>query len=134
MPQSKWIEVFPMSSTTASATIWALHFLYATHGLPEAIVPDNGSQIVAQEIKDFLKSNGICHYLSLPYHPALNGSLASRKNLQRINEDPERWARDPSRQISMIPCEISDNSHTATECAPAELLMGRKIRTRLDIM
>ena len=59
--KSKWIEVFPMSSTTASATIQALRFMFATHGLPEAIVSDNGQQIVAQEMKDFLKSNGICH-------------------------------------------------------------------------
>ena len=68
--KSKWIEVFPMSSTTASATIRGLRFSFTIHGLPEAIVSDNGPQIVAQEMKDVLKSNGICHYLSSPYHPA----------------------------------------------------------------
>ena len=45
--KSKWIEVFPMSSTTASMTILALRFLFATHGLPEVIVSDNGPQFVA---------------------------------------------------------------------------------------
>ena len=73
--KSKWIEVFPMSSTTASTTIRALRFLFATHGLPEVIVSDNGSQFVVQETKEFLKSNGIRHCLSSPYHPASNGEV-----------------------------------------------------------
>ena len=68
--KSKWTEVFPMSSTTASTTIRGLRFSFTIHGLPEAIVSDNGPQIVDQEMKDVLKSNGICHYLSSPYHPA----------------------------------------------------------------
>ena len=53
--KSKWIELFPMSSTTASMTILALRFLFATHGLPEVIVSDNSPQFVAQEMKDFLR-------------------------------------------------------------------------------
>jgi len=71
--KSKWIEVFPMSSTTASATIQALRFLFATHGLPVEVVSENSPQFVTQEIKEFLKSNGICHCLSSPYHPVSNG-------------------------------------------------------------
>lgn len=51
----KWIELFPMSSTTASMTILALRFLFATHGLPEVIVSDNSPQFVAQEMKGFLR-------------------------------------------------------------------------------
>ena len=73
--KSKWIEVFPMSSTTASATIQALRFLFATHGLPEAIESDNGPPIAAQEMKYFLKSDRTSHYLSSPYHPASNAEV-----------------------------------------------------------
>ena len=62
-----------MSSITATATIRAFRFLFATHGLPEEIISDNGPQFVAQEMKDFLKSNGIRQCLSSPYHPASNG-------------------------------------------------------------
>ena len=53
--KSKWIELFPMSSTTASMTILALRFLFATHGLPEVIVSDNSPQFVAQEMNDFFR-------------------------------------------------------------------------------
>ncbi|XP_015747851.1 PREDICTED: uncharacterized protein K02A2.6-like [Acropora digitifera] len=71
--KSKWIEVFPMSSITATATIRAFHFLFVSHGLPEEIISDNSPQFATQEMKDFLKSNGICQCLSSPYHPASNG-------------------------------------------------------------
>ena len=75
--KSKWIEVFPMSSTTVSATIRALRFLFATHGL----------QFVAQEMKDFLKSNGIRQCLSSPYHPASNGE--AERAVRTFNENHE---------------------------------------------
>ena len=40
---SKWIEVYPTSSTSATATIEKLRQAFATHGLPEMVVSDNGS-------------------------------------------------------------------------------------------
>ncbi len=37
------------------------------------MVSDNGPQFVSQEMKEFLKFNGIRQCLSLPYHPSSNG-------------------------------------------------------------
>ena len=71
--KSKWLEVLLVSSTTAEATINASRTVFATHGLPEELVTDNGAQLIAQEFKDFLRSNKIKHILSAPYHPASNG-------------------------------------------------------------
>ena len=39
---SKWPEVIPMKSTTATATIQELRRLFASYGLPEQVVSDNG--------------------------------------------------------------------------------------------
>ena len=39
--KSHWMEIIPMSSTSAGARIKALRGLLATHGLPEEIVADN---------------------------------------------------------------------------------------------
>ena len=60
-----------MFSTTAEATVNALRTVFATHGLPEELVTDNGAQFIAQEFKDFLRSNKIKHILSALYHPVL---------------------------------------------------------------
>ena len=71
------MEVFPMTSTTANATIEALRALFARYGLPHESVSDNGPQFVAGEFKSFLTMNCIKHTLCPPYHPSTNG-LAER--------------------------------------------------------
>ena len=133
--KSKWIEVFPMSSTTASATIQALRFLFATHGLPEEIVSDNGPQFVAQEMKNFLKSNGIGQCLSSPYHPASNGEV--ERAVRTFKESMKTMKDEPGTQTEKLARFLlgyRTTPHTATGCTPAEILMGRRIRTRLDLM
>ena len=69
--KSKWMEVVQMSSTSTSTTIRALRDLFATHGLPEEIVGDNGPQFVAGERKDFLTASGVRLCMSSPYHPVV---------------------------------------------------------------
>ena len=39
---SKWLDVQIVNSTSATATISKLCTLFATHGLPEQLVSDNG--------------------------------------------------------------------------------------------
>ena len=40
---SKWMEVRPVKSATSTATISQLRAIFATHGIPELLVSDNGS-------------------------------------------------------------------------------------------
>ena len=67
---SKWFEVVPMKSTTATRTVEELRNLFAQHGLPEELVSDNGTQFIASEFKVFMSSNGVKHTKCAPYHPA----------------------------------------------------------------
>nr|XP_042913372.1 uncharacterized protein K02A2.6-like [Parasteatoda tepidariorum] len=52
---SKWIKVRHMTSTSASATVDVLREIFATHGIPEVIVSDNGGQFRASEYQIFLE-------------------------------------------------------------------------------
>ena len=70
---SKWPEVHAMSSTTAQATVQQLRKMFATHGLPQMIIFDNGPQFVSEEFKQFCSSRGIQHNTIAPYHPHSNG-------------------------------------------------------------
>ncbi|KAL5267338.1 hypothetical protein ACHWQZ_G004399 [Mnemiopsis leidyi] len=57
---SKWIEAINMkSSTTSSSTIRELRKLFATHGLPVMFCSDNAQQLKSEEIRQFLRNNGI---------------------------------------------------------------------------
>ncbi|XP_063879465.1 uncharacterized protein K02A2.6-like [Scylla paramamosain] len=82
---SKWPEVVPMKLTTSCATIKALMQMFATHGLTERLVSDNGPQFTSQEFKDLLKINGIQHVLSTPYHPSTNGE--AEKSVQTFKHN-----------------------------------------------
>ena len=69
---SKWAEVVEMKSTTSAATIKVLRQFFATYGLLEQIVSDNGPQF---STNFFLKSNGVKHIRWVPYHPSYNGAV-----------------------------------------------------------
>ena len=56
--------------------------MFATHGIPEIIVSDNGSVFTSKEFQQFVQMNGIKHVTTAPYHPgSLNGQYK-----------PSRWA------------------------------------------
>ena len=74
---SKWIDIHPMQSITSSNTIEKLRIVFATYGIPRKIVTDNGTSFTSSEFQEFMRSNGIVHIKSAPYHPSTNG-LAER--------------------------------------------------------
>jgi len=71
--RSKWIEAIPMHSTTTSTTVNALRVFFASFGLPEQTVIDNGPQFASKEFELFCVNNGIKHMYTPLYHPASNG-------------------------------------------------------------
>ncbi|KAK7095401.1 hypothetical protein V1264_006813 [Littorina saxatilis] len=74
---SKWMDAYPMNSSTSAATIEKLRQSFAIHGLPETLVSDNGPCFTSEEFEEFMHRNGIKHIKSAPYHPSTNG-LAER--------------------------------------------------------
>ena len=133
--KSKWMEVLPMSSTTTATTLRVLRFLFSLHGLPEEIVSDNGPQFVSQEMKDFLKSNGIRQCLSSPCHPASNGeaerAVRTFKDAMKVRKNEQGSTAE---KLARFLLGYRTTPHTATGCIPAEILMGRRLRTRLDLL
>ena len=43
---SKWLEVLPVSSMSMPGAIHYLHFLFATHGQPDAVVSGNATTLL----------------------------------------------------------------------------------------
>ena len=86
-------------------------------------------------MKDFLRSNGIRHCLSSPYHPASNGEV--ERAVRTFKESMKTMKDEPGTQADKLArflLSYRTTPHTATGCTPAELLMGRRIRTRLGIL
>ena len=83
--KSKWMEIIPMSSTTTTATLRALRFLFSVHGLPEEMVSDNGPQFVSQEIKEFLTFNA---FASAYLHHIIRHPMEKQKELYERLKTP----------------------------------------------
>ncbi|KAJ0174965.1 hypothetical protein K1T71_009106 [Dendrolimus kikuchii] len=60
--------------------------LFATHGICETLVSDNGTPFISREMEDFLEANKIKHVTTAPYHPATNG-LAERMGVAPMLND-----------------------------------------------
>ena len=128
---SKWLEVLPMTTATALTTIQHLRTLFARFGVPESLVSDNGSQFTAEEFQLFCKQNGIRHIQVAPYHPASNG-LAERA-VQTFKRGIQKFKSGTvGDRIARFLMQYRVTPHTTTGSSPAELLLGRRLRTRLD--
>ena len=70
---SKWMEVYLMTSSSSQVTIEKLRMCFASLGLPEQLVSDNGPSFVSVDFQQFMKKNGIRHIRTSLHHPSSNG-------------------------------------------------------------
>ena len=128
---SKWIEANIVNSATTATTIHKLRAMFATHGLPQTVVSDNGSVFTSSDFEEFMQMNGIRHIRTVPYHPASNG-LAERA-VQTLKEGLKKLTNGCLEiKLSCFLFQYRITSHTTTGQAPAQLLMGRCLRSHLD--
>ena len=130
---SKWLEVIPVSAATSTITIEKLRQIFATHGLPDKVISDNGTCFTSSEFANFMKKNGIRHSTTAPYHPSSNG-LAERA-VRTFKEAMKKAASGTiETKISRFLFRYRNTPHSTTGISPAELLLGRKMKTHLENM
>ena len=132
---SKWAEVIEMKSTTAAATITELRRLFATYGLPEQVVTDNGPQFSASEFSSFLKSNGVKHIRCVPYHPSSNGAVERfiQTFKKAIRAGGTQGTTFHQRLMSFL-LVYRSTPHSTTGVAPCALFLNRDLRTRFHLL
>ena len=128
---SKWVEVIDMRKCTSSeATIRELRTIFARWGLPRTLVSDNGPQLVSNEMKEFLESNGIQHIPVPTYSPASNGLAENAvRNFKVSMEKAGRVSRDIHLNLSRWLLHQRNTPHSTTQQTPAQLMLRRPTRT-----
>ena len=130
---SKWMDVEIMSQITASQTIEKLRSIFAVHGLPKKVVSDNGPTFTSQEFQEFMERNGIVHVKSAPYHPSSNG-LAERAVRSFKQGLKSITGKSVQEKLSKFLLKYRITPHSTTGIPPAEMLMKRRLRTKLDFL
>ena len=130
---SKWIEAICTPGSTSAVVIDELQTLFAQFGLLETIVTDNGPCFVSSEFETFLARNEIKHLTSAPYHPSSNG--LTERAVQLVKRGLKKITRGSMKsRLAQILFDYRLLPQTTTGVAPSELLLGRRPRSRLDLL
>ncbi|XP_046396811.1 uncharacterized protein K02A2.6-like [Ischnura elegans] len=120
---SKYPEVAYLENTRATNVIAKIKSIFARHGIPQVVRTDNGPPFGGREFQEFANKYGMDVVTSSPYYPKSNGlaeaAVKTVKNILAKERDP--WLGFLAYRASPMESGYS----------PAELLMGRKLRTTL---
>ena len=132
---SRWVEAIPMRETTTENTVRVLREIFARFGLPVQLVSDNGPQLTAAAFGHFLQSNGVRHIRTAPWHPSSNG--AAERAVQTVKNALKAAMSDGgtlSQRLQRFLLAYRAAPHAVTGRSPAEMLLGRNVRTNLDLL
>lgn len=135
---TKWLEIYEMSTCTTPSVIDKLYDFMSRFGLPQTLVTDNGTSFCAQEFEKFCELNGITHMTSPPYHPASNGQAESYVKIVKrgIKSSLQSSSNLRESRLNLLKYifDYRNSVHSTTGTTPAQLVFGRKLRSRLDLL
>lgn len=124
---SKYIELQHLHHTTASTVINALKTCFARFGIPDEIVAVNGPPFDSKEFHEFCLNWDIFFNPSSPGYPRSNGQV--ERCIQTIKSSLFKAAQDKN-DAHLVLIEYRNTPMDGLP-SPAEMLMGRRIRTMI---
>ncbi len=123
---SRYLEICKLNNKSSGTVIQRLKSIFARWGIPERVFSDNGPEFASSLFAQFAHEYGFQHVTSSPHYHQSNGEAESHvKIAKKIVEQ-----KDP--HLSLL---IHNTTPVAsTKYSPAELMMGRKLRTNLPIL
>jgi transposase InsO family protein len=120
---SRWIEVFSVNDMSARSVIPKLKSAFARFGIPLGLRSDNGGCYDSDRFREFAKTYGFEFRTSSPRYPESNG-LAERC----VQTVKGLWKKSEDFHQSLM---IYRATPLESGFSPAELLLGKNIRTGL---
>ncbi|PFX21652.1 Transposon Ty3-I Gag-Pol polyprotein [Stylophora pistillata] len=119
---SRYCEIGVLRKATFQEVINHLKAIFARHGIPETVISDNGPQYSAEFTK-FAEKWGYTHITSSPKYPQSNGEAES---MVQTTKTLLTKSDDPYEALLAYRATPLENGFS-----PAELCMGRRLRTTL---
>ncbi|KAG1924658.1 protein NYNRIN-like [Pimephales promelas] len=123
---SRYVEIELLSPTRSTDVVVYLKSIFSRHGICKVLRSDNGPQFFGSHFKAFAAEYGFVHVTSSPKFPQSNGeaerAVQTMKNLLTK-------ASDPYLALLAYRATPLQNGYS-----PAELLMGRHLRTTVPAL
>jgi hypothetical protein len=135
---SKFVVLYPTSSTTALSYVQALLHFVGFFGVMRTLRTDGGTQFTATICKDLSRLLRFDHLVVVPYHPEGNG-LVERcnneimKHLRAIVLD-SHVLKDWSLYLPLVQKVINFSFHSSIGTYPAKILFGDMIPDRFPLL
>lgn len=127
---SKYVEVYTLPDIRSSTVIDKLKATFARYGIPKKLITDNGLQFMSEEFKQFAKHWEFQHTTSSPYYARSNGF--AERNVQTVKRLLEKAKHDKTDPYLAL-LNFRNTPISGEEYSPAQLLMGRRLNTRLPV-
>ena len=123
---SRYVVVAKLSRTTSPDIVVHLKSMFARHRIPDQVLSDNGPQFSASSFAMFAEKYGFTHITTSPKYPQANGQV--ERAVQTVKSTLKK-PTDPYQALMAYRATPLESG-----LSPAELLMGRKIRTRVPAL
>ena len=132
---SKYPEAIPLKRVDNEAVLEALLEVISRHGIPEAILTDQGSVFMSRLTKAVCNTLGIQQIRTSPYHPQSDGALERwhaclKGMLKRSEVDLKNW----DKHLKYLLFAYRDTPHIVTGFSPFSLLFGRDVKGPLGLV
>ncbi|UYV73868.1 K02A2.6-like [Cordylochernes scorpioides] len=119
---SRYPEIARLEDMTSASVIVHCKSIFARHGIPLEVRSDNGPQF-GSLFKEFAQDYGFTHVTSSPRYPQSNGFIESFVKFVK-----ERIGKSKDPYLALLAYRATP---LANGFSPAELSMGRRIRTAI---
>ena len=129
---SKYPEVDVLTSTSFQKLKPVLDRIFSTHGVPETLTTDNGPPYSSDAMSEYSKHMGFQLTPVTPDDPQSNGFAENFvKQMCKLVHTAVAEKKDPREEVHNYLLHYRATPHSTTEYSPAELLFGRRIKTKL---
>ena len=133
---TRWVEVFPMRTTTSVDIAQILINEVCTRfGMPTFLLSDNGPQFVSNLFQSFCETLGIKQKFTANYHPQTNMTERVNRTLKPIMAIfAQSWPKSWDKEIQKVAFALRTSINETTGKTPAFMMFGRDPKLPLDLM